>query len=139
MNALFVLYDSRCGVCAQLKGWLLRQLAYVPLHFVALDSAEARERFPMLGPGRRDLAVIADTGETWLEDRAWIICLWALREYRSWAETLSSPAMLPLAKHAFLALSRNRFALSGLLGLRSEEDRKRYLEEMPVPPCQIQP
>jgi predicted DCC family thiol-disulfide oxidoreductase YuxK len=139
MNSLFVLYDSRCGVCTQLKGWLLRQPAYVTLHFIALGSAEARARFPMLGAAAQELAVIADTGEGWLGDRAWITCLWALREYRGWAQKLSTPAMLPLARQAFLALSGNRFALSRLLGLRSEEDVKRYLTETPVPPCQIQP
>ena len=138
MESLFVLYDARCGVCTQLRSWLSRQPAYVPLHFVALGSVEARERFPMLRPRDQDLAVIGNTGEAWLGDRAWIMCLWALREYRSWAETLSSPAMMPLARQAFLALSNNRFAVSRLLGLRSEEDRKRYLKEMPIPPCQTQ-
>jgi hypothetical protein len=93
----------------------------------------------MLGAAAQELAVIADTGEGWLGDRAWITCLWALREYRGWAQKLSTPAMLPLARQAFLALSGNRFALSRLLGLRSEEDVKRYLTETPVPPCQIQP
>ena len=139
MESLFVLYDARCGVCTQLKSWLSRQPAYVALHFVALGSAEARERFPMLGPGDQELAVIGDTGEAWLGDRAWIMCLWALREYRGWARRFSTPAMMPFARQAFLALSNNRFALSRLLGLRSEEDMKRYLTETPIPPCQTHP
>jgi predicted DCC family thiol-disulfide oxidoreductase YuxK len=139
MESLFVLYDSRCGICTQLKAWLGRQPAYVTLRFIALDSAEARTRFPMLSGEDQELAVIADTGEAWLGDRAWIICLWALREYRDWARKLSTPAMMPLARQAFLALSSSRFALSRLLGLRSEEDIRRYLTETPIPPCQIHP
>jgi predicted DCC family thiol-disulfide oxidoreductase YuxK len=139
MKSLYVLYDSRCGICTQLKTWLRRQPAYFALHFIPLGSAEARTRFPMLGQTDQELAVIADTREAWLGDRAWITCLWALREYRGWARKLSTPAMMPLAKQAYLALSSGRFALSRLLRLRSEEDLKRYLGETPIPPCQIQP
>jgi len=139
MKSLFILYDSRCGICTRLKAWLGRQSSYVALHFVALGSTEAHARFPMLGAGDQELVAIADTGEAWVGDRAWIICLWALCEYRSCAQKLSAPAMMPLARQAFLALSSNRFALSRLLGLRSEEDIRRYLTETPIPPCQIRP
>jgi len=79
MTSLFVVYDSRCGICTQLTAWLSRQSAYVALYFVAMGSAEASARFPMLPPVSEELVVVADTGEAWIGDRAWIICLWALR------------------------------------------------------------
>jgi predicted DCC family thiol-disulfide oxidoreductase YuxK len=139
MTSLFVVYDSHCGICTQLKAWLGRQSAYVALYFVAMGSEEANARFPTLRPLTEELVVVADTGEAWIGDRAWIICLWALREYRSWAQKLSTPSMMPLARQAFLVLSTHRFALSRLLGLRSEEDIRRYLAETVIPPCQIQP
>lgn len=139
MDSLFVLYDARCGICTQLKAWLGRQPAFVRLHFIALGTAEARMRFPALDSRDSELAVIADTGEAWFGDRAWITCLWALREYRSWARKLSTPTMLPLARQAFLALSGTRFELSRLLGLRNDEDMRRHLTETTIPPCQIHP
>ena len=138
MTSLFVVYDSRCGICTELKAWLSRQSAYIALHFVAMASEEARARFPMLRLSE-ELVVVADTGEAWMGDRAWIICLWALREYRDWAQRLSTPAMMPLARQAFLVLSSHRFALSRLLGLRSEQDIRGYLTETVIPPCQLHP
>jgi len=137
MQALFVLYDSRCGVCTHVKTWLQKQAAYVPLHFVPADSPEAQRRFPMLRPGAEELAVISSSGEAWLGDQAWIICLWALREYRSWAHRLASPWMRPLARRAFLALSRNRYALSHWLSLRSDAEIRRQLGAVSLPPCDL--
>jgi len=137
MKMLFIFYDARCGICTQIKDWLLRQPTYVALRLIALGSEEARERFPMLGADNQELIVVADTGEVWIGDRAWIICLWALREFRDWARKLSSPALLPFAREAFVAFSSNRGALSRLLGLRSEADIRQTLSEIQVPLCQI--
>ena len=137
MGHLFILYDPRCGVCTQLKDWLLQQPVYVPLHLIALRSEEARKRFPNADFAADELAVVSDTGQVWLGDRAWITCLWALRDYRHWAQRLASPELLPFARQAFLALSKHRFGLSRLLGLQSEEDAKRYLSGIPIPPCEV--
>lgn len=135
MQTLFVVYDGRCGLCTQLKEWIGRQPAYVPIHLVAAGSAEAQKRFPALPPG--ELAVIGDTGETWLGDSAWIVVLWALREYRSWAEKLASPLLLPMARQAFAAISRNRSAFSRWLGLYGEAGLLENLSRIPIPPCEI--
>ena len=75
-------------------------------------------------------------------DRAWIIVLWALCEYRGMSAKLSSPALLPLARHAFLSLSRNRYAVSQFLGLPSEDHLRRFISKLgetqePLPSCQI--
>jgi predicted DCC family thiol-disulfide oxidoreductase YuxK len=137
MRTLFVLYDPRCGICTQIRNWLVRQPAYVVLHPIAIASPEAIARFPQITPGNQELVVIADTGEVWIGDRAWIICLWALPEFRGWANKLSSPSLLPLARQAFLAFSSNRLTLSRLLGLRSEAGLRQSLEEIQVPACQI--
>ncbi len=89
IHSLTVIYDPRCGLCTQIKDWLGRQPAYVALRLLAAGSAEVQERFPMIPPG--ELAVISDSGEMWRGDNAWIICLWALCEYRQWAARLASP------------------------------------------------
>ena len=134
MNTLYVVYDDRCGLCTQLKDWLGRQPAFVRLHPVAASEA-ARDLFPSLPSG--ELAVVSDSGETWLGDRAWIMVLWALRDYRSWSAKLASPMLLPVARQAFLAISRNRLAFSRWLGLYSQAELRANLSQIPIPPCEI--
>ena len=134
MKTLFVVYDDRCGLCTQLKEWLGRQPAYVRLQLVASSEA-ARDRFPALPPG--ELAVVSDSGEVWLGDRAWIVVLWTLREHRGWAAKLSSPLLLPMARQAFAAISRNRSAFSRWLGLYGEAELRENLSQIPIPPCEI--
>jgi predicted DCC family thiol-disulfide oxidoreductase YuxK len=137
MQALTVLYDGRCGLCRDIKRWLEREPAYVPLVLLPAGSAEALARFPGVAAG--ELAVISDTGQVWLGDRAFLLCLWALKEYRSWAMRLATPALLPLARQAFAALSSGRFAISVLLGLRGEAEIQQALRAVPLPACEVQP
>jgi predicted DCC family thiol-disulfide oxidoreductase YuxK len=80
--------------------------------------------------------VISDAGEAWFGDRAWIIVLWALREYRGCAGKLASPLLLPLARQAFAAISRNRTVFSRWLGYGVAELRSN-LSEIAIPPCEI--
>ena len=135
MQTLYVVYDPHCGLCTQLKAWLGSQPAYVQLHLLAAGSDEARTRFPALPAG--ELAVVSDSGETWLGDRAWIIVLWVLREYRSWAAKLASPVLLPVARQAFAAISRNRQAFSRWFGLYGEAELRANLSQVALPPCEI--
>jgi predicted DCC family thiol-disulfide oxidoreductase YuxK len=137
MKTLTVIYDSRCGLCTHLKGWLARRPAYVPIELIAAGSPEALRRFPMLPAG--ELAAVSDAGQVWLGDHAWIMCLWALREYRAVATRLSSPALKPLARQAFGAISRSREHLSWLLGFQSEHALQDALSGVEVPPCRIIP
>jgi predicted DCC family thiol-disulfide oxidoreductase YuxK len=134
VRSLTVLYDPSCGLCSSAKAWLLKQPAEVRLEFVATESSEARTTYRDLPAG--ELAVIADTGEVWLGNRAWIVCLWALREYRSLACRLTTPGLLRLARQAFSAVSRNRLAVSRLLDIPSERDLERCLIKEGVPQCQ---
>ncbi len=135
MRYLYVLYDPACGLCTYIRSWLQRQNAYLPLRLVAAGSIEARQLFPTVGA--HELAVIADTGEAWIGDHAWIMCLWALRDYRAWSLRLARPSLLPFARQAFAAVSRNREALSQLLGLHSETEVQERLREVMLPPCPV--
>lgn len=134
LKILWIVYDSSCGLCCMVKDWIGRQPAVLTLRLVAADSEEARSRFPQLPPG--ELAVVGDTGDVWLGNRAWIICLWALRDYRDWSIRLSSPLLLPLARQAFAALSGSRGTVSGMLGWRSEQDLQRDLRNIIIPTCE---
>jgi predicted DCC family thiol-disulfide oxidoreductase YuxK len=136
MKRLFVVYDPACGLCSQIKDWLMRQPAYVPLYFVPSGSPEVQRMMPSLPPG--EIAVFSEEGDAWVGNRAWILCLWALREYRGWAARLARPALLPFAQQAFAVLSRNRAALSRLMRLRSDAEMGAALSGVSLSACPIQ-
>jgi predicted DCC family thiol-disulfide oxidoreductase YuxK len=137
VTSITILYDAACGLCTLAKDWIRKQPPLVGIEFLAAGSAEARRAFPQLPA--RELAVIADTGEVWLGNRAWIVCLWALREYRDLAFRLTSPALLLMSREAFSAVSRNRLALSSLLRLRTGREIEQQLRRVVVPRCQTEP
>ena len=58
----------------------------------------------------QEIVVMADTGEVWQGAGAWVLCLWALREYRGWSARLASPAMQAAARKVVHWISRNRIA-----------------------------
>jgi hypothetical protein len=89
----------------------------VPLVFIAFQSDEAQQRFPgidALKPGEQ-LLVISDEGAVYRGAHAWIMCLWALENYREHAQRLANPVLLPLARTVCELLSRNCFFLSDIL------------------------
>ena len=133
MKTLYVLYDSRCGLCTEVRDWLREQPAHVELSLLASNSEYARRRFPDLPS--EELAVVSDDGRVWLGDNAFIVCLWALQEYRHWARRLASPIVRPMARQAFEAVSNNRKGVSSLLGLKSEVELKKRLSEVTITPC----
>src|SRR3712207_4295280 len=55
-----------------------------------------------------ELVVVADSGQVWIGPPAFLLCLWALRDWRSWSYRLSTPALAPHAERFFLELSRRR-------------------------------
>ncbi|WP_078951011.1 DCC1-like thiol-disulfide oxidoreductase family protein [Streptomyces griseus] len=110
VRRLTVLYDARCPLCVHLRGWLQRQRQLVPLDFVPAGSAEAVRRFPELDHAAtlREITVVGDLGQVYRETAAWIVCLWALAEYRSRAHWLTTPAGRPFARGTVLAAARYR-------------------------------
>jgi len=133
IQRLTILYDSACGLCTNVRHWLMTQTQAVSLEFVAAGSAEARARFSGIPAG--ELAVIADSGEVWLGNHAWVVCLWALRDYRGLAVRLSSPLLLLMAREAFSLVSNNRAEVSQWLGLRSDAEIEQQLRRVHAPAC----
>jgi predicted DCC family thiol-disulfide oxidoreductase YuxK len=134
VTSVTILYDAACGLCTFAKEWIEKQSPVVGVEFIAAGSVEAQRAFPQIPPS--ELAVVADTGEVWLGKHAWIVCLWALRDYRDMAFRLAGPALLRLSREAFLAVSRNRLALSNMLRLRSEREIEQHLRRVAAPRCQ---
>ncbi len=116
MRQLCVIYDDRCGVCTGAKDWCEKQKQSVPVAFLAAHERGTWERFPELAQAAgEELIAIDDEGGVYLGAQAWLVCLWALEEYRAWSERLASPMLLPLARAAFVSFSKNRTTISRLL------------------------
>jgi len=137
VTGITIVYDASCGLCTRAKAWITEQTALVSVQFVAAESAAAGKRFPQLPVG--EVAVVANTGEAWFGDHAWIVCLWALRDYRDLAVRLTSPLLSLMAREAFTIVSKNRHVLSNLLRLQSEREIEQQLRKVVVPRCQIEP
>jgi predicted DCC family thiol-disulfide oxidoreductase YuxK len=141
MQRLYVLYDGRCGLCRVAHQWLERQETLVELEFLAAGSFEAARLFPTLADNDRpeELIVVSEEGGVYRGGHAWIMCLYALEDYREWAERLSSPALLPLARQGFAMLSKQRGRISRWLGLASEHEIVEALRRVVAPTCEITP
>ncbi len=105
-----VLYDADCPLCTWVRSWLEDRPQYVPLDFVPLGSPQARAAFPALDHDRtrEEVTVVADTGEVWTADGAWLAVLWATVDYRSLAERLSGPQMRGQVRRVALSLAASR-------------------------------
>ena len=109
MKRLSILFDGECSLCGRCRDWLARQPAFFELEFIPFQSPEARERFPgieALHP-EEQLLVVSDEGAVYRGPQAWIMCLYALREYRAWSQRLAHPALLPWARRVCELLSRD--------------------------------
>ena len=122
MHTLTLFYDARCGICSRFRHWMESQAAYVRLEFLPYDSPEALRRCPRLPELRADeeIVVMGDDGSLWQGAAAWVIALWALREYRAWSARLATPAGMALAKQLVHWISGHRIGLSKLLRYRSD-------------------
>ena len=112
---LVVVYDETCELCRRCHDWLAQQPTYVPLDFLAAGSAQARARYgglPWLGS---ELVVVDEEGAAWVGPAAFVMCLWATRQWREWSYRLSGGALAPLAQRFFHHLTARRGAISGML------------------------
>ena len=141
MEKLYVLYDPNCALCCRLKDWILVQRSWIGIAVVAAGSEKARNLFPELEliATKDDLAVITDEGEVYLNNHAWIMVLYAMVEYRDWAARLTHPLLMPLARQAFAALSRNRQAVSRWLSSEDPPAIADELRKVELEPCALPP
>ena len=133
---LTVLYDSGCPICGFFRSWLEAQPKLVPLELVPAESAEARTRFPTLDHARtmREITVVGDDGSVWTDEHAWVMCLWALADYRSLSERLATPRGLRMAR----AMALSAAGLRHLLTAGREVDGG-YPDRCVGPACEATP
>lgn len=139
MTKLYVLYDPKCELCCRLKDWILVQRSWIGIALLPAGSEKAHQLFPELEEiaGKEDLAVITDEGAVYLNDRAWIMVMYATVEYREWASRLTHPLLMPLARQAFAALSKNRQAISRWLSATDPEAIAGELRNVELEPCAL--
>jgi predicted DCC family thiol-disulfide oxidoreductase YuxK len=139
MEKLYVLYDPHCELCCRLKNWILVQRSWIGLALIEQGSEKAKRLFPELDriAGKEDLAVVSDEGAVYLNNNAWIMVLYAMSEYHGWAMRFTNPLLMPLARQAFAALSKNRYWISSLLSTDNAEVIAGELRKVEVPPCAL--
>ena len=139
MEKLYVLYDPKCELCCRLKNWILVQRSWIGIAVIEQGSEKAKRLFPELDriATKEDLAVISDEGAVYLNDRAWIMVMYAMVDYRDWAARLTHPLLMPLARQAFAALSKNRHFISSMLSPENTEALANELRKVELEPCAL--
>jgi predicted DCC family thiol-disulfide oxidoreductase YuxK len=119
ITKITLLYDPECPLCLRCRHWMAAQESLVELELLPTTSEEAKLRYgevPWLG---EEVVVVANTGDVWAGSAAFVVALWALRDWRLWSYRLSGSMLSPLAERFFLQVSKNRHWLGSLL---SHED-----------------
>ena len=139
MEKLYVLYDPKCELCCRLKNWILVQRSWIGIAVIEQGSEKAKRLFPELEriATKEDLAVISDEGAVYLNDRAWIMVMYAMVDYCDWAARLTHPLLMPLARQAFAALSKNRHFISSMLSPENTEALANELRKVELEPCAL--
>jgi predicted DCC family thiol-disulfide oxidoreductase YuxK len=114
-RALTVLYDPTCNLCRRCRGWMEQQPSLVRVTWLACTGEEARKAYGEIPWLQDELVVVGDGGEVWAGPAAFLVCLWALVDWREWSFRLAGPAFAPLAERFFLFLSSRRKSIGGLL------------------------
>jgi predicted DCC family thiol-disulfide oxidoreductase YuxK len=133
MDALFVLYDETCAFCCRCAEWLERQPTFVPLAVLPAGAARTKAAFPLGEHGKQELVVVGGDGGVYRDTDAWLMVLWALRDFREWAVRLSRGDRHFARKVVGLAGSW-RHGLSQLFKVSSQAELRRQLEVLPVSP-----
>jgi len=135
MNKLTVLYDASCGFCVKCRWWIAGQEKLLDVEMLPSGGPDAKARYPELLAVKEELLAVDDEGGVYRGTAAWLMCLWALADYREWAERLSSPALMPLARGAFAVLSAGRKKISKWFSIASEEELAEELRRAEPPRC----
>jgi predicted DCC family thiol-disulfide oxidoreductase YuxK len=137
MKKLFVLYDSDCAFCRECRRWLEAQPAYFELCFLPARSAEAECRIPGIQTfvATNELIVVGDDGAVYQGSHAFILCLYALVEFREWSLRLARPALLPFARQFFDFICHHRGTFSQWMRNNSDAELASSLRGRPAPEC----
>ena len=103
--SLVVWFDGDCGFCRRVASWLQRQQTLVPVQLVAAQSARVAGCPIGLESLLARLTVTASDGAVYRGTNAWIVVLWALRDYRALSLRFAMPRWRPWAERLFGAIT----------------------------------
>jgi len=103
--ALTVWFDGDCGLCRRVAAWLDQQRQLVPVTCVAAQQATAAGCPIDLPSLLAQVTVTASDGAVYRGTNAWIVVLWALRDYRKWSLRFATPRWRPWAERLFATIA----------------------------------
>lgn len=103
---LRVFFDGDCGLCRRVAAWLDAQPKFVPVECVAAQAADGDSCPLSVQELLGKVTLIASDGAVYRGTNAWLVCLWALRNYRAWSLRLSGPALRPWAERLFATITQ---------------------------------
>ena len=128
-----VYYDGRCGMCCTFHEWVNTQERNFEVRFAPYQAPEAEEWFPgvnKLEP-EREMIVKTDEGILYRGAEGWVMCLMSCKKYVNWAERMTNPRLLPMAKKLCQTLAARRHTLSKMFFLKKDKEVARALHQMP--------
>ncbi len=102
---LRVYFDGDCGLCRRVAAWLDQQPKFVPVECVAAQAAPATGCPLTVADLLAQVTVVASDGAVYRGTNAWLVCLWALRDYRGWSLRLAQGALRPWAERLFAVVA----------------------------------
>ena len=130
MKKLTIFYDAQCYFCRRSTKWLRDETKFFELDFVPAGTPEAKRILSVVdSKSEKELIVVSDEGAIYSGPNAFIMCLYALTDYRELALRLSHPVLLPLARKAFMLLSEYRSRLVWYWRLKDTTDLRERLED----------
>lgn len=118
--AMWVLYDDTCGFCCRCADWLRAQDKLVPLMCLPRGGEVAQRVFANLPQGDDELVVVDSNGGVYRGSDAFVMSLWALQAFRTWAVKAAREPLRSRARSLFHWLSSRRHDVSQALGLQPE-------------------
>ncbi len=117
MNRLTVLFDQDCRLCEAVVRRLREQDTYIELEFISSGAPRAARMFPEIVSTvpLSEVVAIADGGEVYRGDAAWLMVLWAMKRTRAMSLTLAQPLYRGLVRRAVASVGKHRLSLSRLI------------------------
>lgn len=137
IKKITVLYDERCTFCVGVARRLRAEPAFVTLEVLPMRYAVKEGPYSTLAPliESGKFVVIANEKEVYLDTKARLMVLWALKKYREYSHILASPLLFWAVDLAFECISANRHFLSAFIARKQGGSPARNSEVLPTNKC----
>ncbi|MDX2225796.1 MAG: DCC1-like thiol-disulfide oxidoreductase family protein [Verrucomicrobiae bacterium] len=117
IRKIHILYDGECGFCRTCRDWILLQPRFFEIEMLDRRDPDTKARFGdyTVPPYTDRMVVINNEDGVYYAEDAYIMILFALKNYRAWSVRISRQGVKPLARQFFETLGKNRRVLSKLI------------------------